>query len=404
MVKTAPFILFRILVYFGMAVAYVLVTGVGAGIGWGVGAFGSPDFHAATTFWGGAIGFAVTAGAIYFAREYILYIVKAGHLAVLVELIEGRDIPDGRPQIECATTIVKERFAETNILFAVQQLVRGVLRAITGIIQGVTAILPIPGLEQFVGVVRAFLRIAVGMIDQVILAYAFKTRATNPWASAQTAIVLYAQNYKIMLKNAAWLTIISYVLAFLVFLVMLVPAGAVVWLIPGGWSAGGFLFAIVFAWAVKAALIEPFTIACMMQVYFKTIAGQQPDPQWDARIGAVSRKFAEMKDKAVAWMGGSAGQANAGQAACRRRRRDRGRKRRQIRVVPVSPPSLDMGTERERPCWNFALSILPLGQSDSPGANAGSFACSFPDRDREATVELLMGRIDAGEAEPPDVA
>ena len=311
MAKTAPFIVFRIVVYFGMAVAYVLVTGIGAGIGWGVGAFGSPDFHAGTTFWGGLIGFAVTAGAIYFAREYILYIVKAGHLAVLVELIEGRDIPAGRPQIDFATALVKERFAETNILFAVQQVVRGVLRAITGIIQGVTAILPIPGLEQFVGIVRAFLRIAVGMIDQVILAYAFKTRATNPWASAQTAVVLYAQNYKIMLKNAAWLTIISYGLAFLVFLVMLVPAGAVVWLIPGGWSAGGFLFAIVFAWAVKAALIEPFTIACMMQVYFQTIEGQQPDPQWDARIAAVSRKFAEMKDKAIAWMGGSAGQASA---------------------------------------------------------------------------------------------
>ena len=304
MLKTAPFIVFRLVVYFGIAVAYVLVTGIGAGIGWGVGAFGGPDFHAATTFWGGAIGFVITAGAIYLAREYILYMVKAGHLAVLVELIEGRAIPDGRPQIDYAIDKVKERFIETNVLFGVQQLVRGVLRAITGIIQGVTAILPIPGLEQFVGLVRAFLRIAVGMIDQVILAYAFKTRAINPWASAQTAVVLYAQNYKVMLKNAAWLTVITYGLAFVVFLVMLVPAGAVVWLIPGGWSAGGFIFAIVFAWAVKAALIEPFTIACMMQVYFQTIEGQTPDPQWDARIAAVSRKFQELKDKAVAWMGG----------------------------------------------------------------------------------------------------
>jgi hypothetical protein len=304
MVKTLPFIVFRLIVYFGIAVAYVLVTGVGAGIGWGVGAFGSPDFHAATTFWGGAIGFAVTAGVLYFLREYILYIVKAGHLAVLVELLDGGDIPDGRGQIDYATAKVKERFAETNVLFAVHQVVKGVLGAITGLIQGVASFLPIPGLEQFVGLVKVFLRIAVGMIDQVILAYAFKTRATNPWASAQTAVVLYAQNYKIMLKNAAWLTIITYGVSFLVFLVMLIPAGLVVYLIPGGWSAGGFIFAIVFAWAVKAALIEPFTIACMMQVYFQTIQGQQPDPEWDARISTVSRKFAEMKQKAIAWIGG----------------------------------------------------------------------------------------------------
>ncbi len=83
---------------------------------------------------------------------------------------------------------------------------------------------------------------------------------------------------------------------------MLAPAGAVVWLIPGGWSAGGFIFAIIFAWAVKAALIEPFTIACMMQVYFAAIRGQEPDPAWDARISQVSRKFTEMKERAIAWM------------------------------------------------------------------------------------------------------
>jgi hypothetical protein len=305
MLQTAPFIVFRLIVYFGIAVAYVVVTGIGAGIGWGVGAFGNPDFHAATTFWGGAIGFVVTAGAIYFAREYILYLVKAGHLAVMVELLEGGRVPEGRSQIDHAVAMVRERFVETNVLFAVQQGVRGVLAAITGIIQGIATILPIPGLDQFVGLIKAFLRIAVGMIDQVVLAYAFRTRATNPWASAQTAVVLYAQNYKVMLKNAAWLTIITYGLAFVVFLVMLAPAGAVVWLIPGGWSAGGFIFAIVFAWAVKAALIEPFAIACMMEVYFRIIEGQQPDPEWDARISAVSRKFAEMKDKAIAWMTGS---------------------------------------------------------------------------------------------------
>jgi hypothetical protein len=63
MLRTAPFIVFRLIVYFGIAVAYVLVTGVGAGIGWSVGAFGGPDFHVTTTFWGGALGFVLTAGS-----------------------------------------------------------------------------------------------------------------------------------------------------------------------------------------------------------------------------------------------------------------------------------------------------------------------------------------------------
>lgn len=163
MLHTWPFVAFRIAVYFGIAAA--LVMGFGAGIGWGVGAFGGPDFQAGSSVWGGIFGFGLTAGVLYFLREYILYIVKAGHIAVLVELMEGKTIPD----------------------------VKGVLRAIAGAVEGVASILPIPGLQQIVGVVRAFWSIAVGLVDEVILAHAIRTRSTNPWDSARTALVLYGR-------------------------------------------------------------------------------------------------------------------------------------------------------------------------------------------------------------------
>jgi len=52
--KTLPFILFRMAVYFGIASAYVIVTGTGAGIGWGVGAMGDEDFQASPRY--GAAG------------------------------------------------------------------------------------------------------------------------------------------------------------------------------------------------------------------------------------------------------------------------------------------------------------------------------------------------------------
>ena len=171
----------------------------------------------------------------------------------------------------------------------------------TGLIQGIASFLPIPGLQQMTGILRAFLNISVGFIDEVILAYAIRTGSTNPWQSARTALVLYGQNYKPMLKNAAWLTIIVYGLSFLVFLLMLAPAAALVWLIPGAWSAGGFVFALIFVWAVKAALIEPFAITCMMDVYFKTIEGQTPNPEWDAKLSGVSKQFSKIKDKAAGW-------------------------------------------------------------------------------------------------------
>lgn len=298
MLQTLPFVLLRMAVYFGAALAYVLVTGAGAGIGWGIGGFGDSGFQANTTIWGGVIGFGLVGAVMYLAREYVLYIVKAGHIAVLVKLLDGEQMPEGRSQVAYARQEVTKRFAQASVLFGVDQLVKGVLRAITGLVRGIMSILPIPGAKQFVSIVHAFLRIAVGFIDEVILAYAIRTKSDNAWASAQTGLVLYAQNYKPMLKNAAWLALIVYGLSFVVFLVMLAPAALAVYLIPGAWSAGGIVFALIFAWAVKAALLEPFAITCMMEVYFRTIAGQAPDPAWEAKLDSLSAKFTKLKEKA----------------------------------------------------------------------------------------------------------
>lgn len=299
MAQTMPFILLRMAVYFGIAVGYVLVTGTGAGIGYGIGGFGDEGFQASATLWGGAMGFGIFGIAMYLAREYILYIVKAGHIAVLVELIDGRPLPDGKSQVGHATSVVRQRFGEASALFAIDQLVKGVIGAITGLVRGILTILPIPGARQISGILHAFLRVAVGFIDEVILAHAIRTRSANAWGSAREALILYAQNYKVMLKNAAWLAIIVYFMSFLVFLVMLAPAALVVYLMPGAWAAGGIVFALLFAWSVKAALLEPFAIACMMQVYFKTIENQQPDPEWDARLEQMSSKFRKLKARAV---------------------------------------------------------------------------------------------------------
>ncbi|MBA2779931.1 hypothetical protein [Billgrantia kenyensis] len=298
MLKTMPFILFRLAVYFGVALAYVLMTGVGAGVGWGIGGFGDAGFRAASTFWGGVVGFGIVGAIMYVLREYLLYMVKAGHIAVLVELLDGKPLPEGRGQISHASVVVKERFGQASLLFGVDQLIKGVLRAITGLVRGVFRLLPIPGAQQFLRLIQLFLRIAVGFIDEVILAYCIRTRSDNAWASSRDALVLYGQNAKPMFKNAAWLALIVYGLSFVIFLIMLAPAALVAYLIPGGWSATGVIVALLFAWSVKVAVLEPFAVTCMMQAYFKTIEGQQPDPEWDAKLERLSGKFRQLKGHA----------------------------------------------------------------------------------------------------------
>jgi len=296
--RTLPFIVLRMAVYFGITLGYILVTGIGAGVGWGIGGFGDDGFRATTTAWGGFAGLGIFGAIMYWAREYILYIVKAGHIAILVELIDGNPMPHGRSQISHASAVVKERFPQASVLFILDRLIIGVIRTITGLVRGIFTILPIPGVQQLSSILSAFLRVAIGFVDEVILAYAIRTRSDNTWMSAKEALVLYGQNYKPMLKNAAWLALIVYGLSFVVFLFMLAPAALVVYLMPGAWAAGGVVFALLFAWSVKAALLEPFAIACMMQVFFKVIEGQQPNPEWDAKLEQMSGKFRTLKDRA----------------------------------------------------------------------------------------------------------
>ena len=233
MFRTWPFIALRLVVYFGITLAYVLATGTGAGVGYGVGnifAEGGPEGMA---FCGGIVGFAVVSIVLYWIREYILYVVKAGHIAVMVHLIDGREVPGGQGQIAYARQVVTERFAEANILFVMDQLVKGAIRAITGLIGGIAAILPIPGLQGLVSFLNTVIRLSLTYVDEIILGYNIRLDSRNPFETARQGVVLYAQNGTTMVKNAVWLSLIMWVLAFLVFLFMLAPAAAMVYWMPG---------------------------------------------------------------------------------------------------------------------------------------------------------------------------
>ncbi|HXK54878.1 MAG TPA: hypothetical protein PK405_09350 [Hyphomicrobiales bacterium] len=302
--RTMPFILLRMAVYFGITVAYVAATGLGAGIGWTFGVFGSDDFQATTTFWGGAFGIGGVSLALYWLREYILYMVKAAHIAVLVGVLDGTEPPAGRGQLEHGAAIVKDRFAEANVLFVLDRAIKAVVRMVSGLIGFVSDFLPIPGIQALARFADAVLRVAVTYVDEIILAYNIRVRSDNPWDTSKDALILYAQNSGLILKNAVWLAVFMYLAAFIIFLVMIAPAAALLYVLPGDWSSFGFVLALVFAWSLKQAILEPFAITCLMQVYFKAIEGQQPDPVWDERLSAASGRFREMKERAIDWARG----------------------------------------------------------------------------------------------------
>jgi hypothetical protein len=43
----------------------------------------------------------------------------------------------------------------------------------------------------------------------------------------------------------------------------------------------------------------------MMDVYFKTIEGQTPNPEWDQKLSSASDKFRELSQKAASYVSDS---------------------------------------------------------------------------------------------------
>jgi hypothetical protein len=319
-VRTAPYVILRLIVYFGIGFAYVLTVGVGATIGYLFGRVGGGmEGGGQGGLWGAIIGFGLTSAVLYLAREYILYLVKAAHIACLVEVLDGKPIPGGQNQIAFGAKFVETHFAEASVLFGVDQVIKGVLRALFRTINFFTAFLPIPALQSLIRIAEAIVRLSLTYVDEVILAYLIRTRTTNPWDTAKDGLILYAQNYSHFLKNALWLAVFLWLITFVIFLVFLAPAAGLLALFPGHLSMWGFVFAFIFAWAFKAALLEPIAIASLMQVFFKTIEGQTPNAEWEQRLSQASTRFRELGQKAAGWVGGPAkpgtGPAGAGTPA-----------------------------------------------------------------------------------------
>ncbi len=305
MARTTPYLVVRMLVYFGIALLYIVATGGGGAVGYGVTSFG--DGEGAGAFWGALIGFGGASGFLYWAREYILYLVKAGHIAVLTRHLDGEELPGGRGQVDYGVSIVKENFKEASVLFGLDQLVKGVLKVVTGTLHTVGAIIPIPGLHNLTKIIGNILTLSLTYVDEIILAHHFRTGSDNAWESSKNALVLYAQNYGTMAKNAVWLWLLMWVLTIVIFLVLLAPALAIITAIPGNIGFWSFVLAFLIAWSVKAALLEPIAMYALMQVYFKKIEGQDPNAEWEARLEKASAKFRELKDKAAAFVGRGGG-------------------------------------------------------------------------------------------------
>lgn len=296
--RTWPFTLLRLAIWGTILVATIVAVSLGAGLGWGIGHVGGADFRAGATVWGGVAGFAVVVVGLWTLREYLLYLVGAGHVAAMVAVASGRETPGGSAQIRFALAIVKERFGEIHLLWVLDRAVKGAVGAVVGLLVGFENLIGGSGLGGLVQLVRTILRLATTFLDELVLAREIRLTSTDAWTTAREAVVLYAQNAPLVLKNAVWLMILRWVVAVVIFALTVGPAAAVFWILPGPSGGWALLFSVIAAVGLQRALIDPFCIAALMEVWERHIEGQTPDPTWDGRLAEASRPFREIVERA----------------------------------------------------------------------------------------------------------
>lgn len=241
--------------------------------------------------------FAGAFGIVRWVTRYYFYLLKAAHAAVMTEFIVHGRGPEGS-QIEYGKEQVTSRFTDTSIMFAIDQMLDGVVTAFNRTFTNVTDFLPLPGMDSLQQFVRRVSRFATTYIDEAILTRAYAQDEQNVWAVAKDGVILYAQCWKPILANAVALTLISYV-EFFAFLVMLgLPAVALGALLPGLKFALG-IAVLLGAWMLKLAVADAYSLAATLLAYHRSTEGKEPDPAWQERLEQASDQFQELKEKAA---------------------------------------------------------------------------------------------------------
>ena len=248
------------------------------------------------------MGWAVVGGWGYWAvGRYFLYMLKAGHIAVLTELITKGHVDNGqRGMFEYGKDVVKERFGQMNAMFALDLLVDGVVRSFNRTLDWVARLLPIPGLEGMTRMVNAVLRASTTYVDETLLSYSLARNDENVWRSSQDGLVYYAQNAREVLKTGLWIVLLDKVLSVLIWVVCLAPGFLFSYLFPSV-SLGGLLpliAAALFASNIRQAFLKPLFLTMVMVKFHHSIQAQAIEPAWDARLTDLSDKFRTIKDRA----------------------------------------------------------------------------------------------------------
>ena len=288
--KTRPFCMAKLALGGATVLLSVVLFAILMGIGW---LFGDGGLLVTFIIWVGGTG------VIRFVlMHYFGYLVKAGHIAVIAEAMKTGQIPAN--QVSYGKQLVTERFATSNIYFAVDKLVTGAVKQIQNGIDKLGNKLDfIPGMEAVAGAAKFFVSISLGYIDECCFGWTFYNPQQGAFKSAADGVVIYAQNWKTLLKDAAKTMAKTIGLMVVMTLVIFIPVGLLFKLFK--WSGlAAFLLALLIAWVVKFAFMDSYIMCQMMVSYMQVAPNTVITFDLYSKLCGISSKFKELFQKGQA--------------------------------------------------------------------------------------------------------
>ncbi|MGN1204959.1 MAG: hypothetical protein ACI4SA_07865 [Lachnospiraceae bacterium] len=230
-------------------------------------------------------------------NHYFGYMIKAGHVAMVATAVTTGQLPQN--QFEAAKNMVKERFATANVYFVVDRLVSGAVSQLQRGLQKIDNLLGgIPGVSAIIAFAQMFVQIALGYVDECCLGYTFLHREQSAYKSAADGVVIYFQNWKKLLKDAAITTLIvigvsllAWLLPFLLFLGILSVVG-----VQHAWIFA-LIIGVMFSVAIKSAFIDSYMMVKMMVSYMEVAPSTQITFDLYDKLCKLSGKFKQLFNK-----------------------------------------------------------------------------------------------------------
>jgi hypothetical protein len=258
-----PFMLYRLAVCLGVAFACLFAALAGAGTLIAFASFSAKPASVASL--GAALGLGAFGYLLHRFRAGLFFNIKAGHLALLARLAQGEKLPQGKAQIELAKQDAERIFPSAAGFLEISEAARQVLQALPARHCPFLGGLANKTLAALLGRLAGWL---AGTADQALLSLCFAAGQNNPWRAVRAGLVLHVRHFDSLSKNRGYLLAFEYLGLLAAYAAMLYPADSAAAMLPVDVGAWRYVFALIFAWSLKAAFLEPIATTALAGLYF----------------------------------------------------------------------------------------------------------------------------------------